>query len=265
MKHPLTTVALLYTAGVLLGNVWGSPIWWILVLSLGLAVAALVDAKRREFWLCVLLVSFGWTSLACRTALVSPQDLRLVFGDSLEIVTLEGTLQATPEQRLFMRDEKASWRTLAVVEAHLLKRGESTTNTDGLVAVATPGILPARYFEGRKVSISGTLQTPPGPPAERLFDYRAYLAGQGVYHLLKAEQPGDWRLLDEESAPARPWSDRFRDWAQDILARGLPVEDEPLRLIWAMVLGWKPALTQEVSEPFMRSGTLHIFAMLDFT
>ena len=30
-----------------------------------------------------------------------------------------------------------------------------------------------------------------------------------------------------------------------------------------MTLGWKPALTNEVYEPFMRSGTMHIFAMLD--
>ena len=41
----------------------------------------------------------------------------------------------------------------------------------------------------------------------------------------------------------------------------LPVEDEELRLLWAMTLGWKTALTDEVSEPFMRSGTMHIFAI----
>ena len=44
-------------------------------------------------------------------------------------------------------------------------------------------------------------------------------------------------------------------------ARSLPVEDEELRLLWAMTLGWKTALTDEVSEPFMRSGTMHIFAI----
>src|SRR5207249_923391 len=58
-----------------------------------------------------------------------------------------------------------------------------------------------------------------------------------------------------------PWPDQFRDWAQRTLARGLGPEDESLRLLWAMVLGWKPALTQEVSQPFMRTGTLHIFAI----
>jgi ComEC/Rec2-related protein len=46
-----------------------------------------------------------------------------------------------------------------------------------------------------------------------------------------------------------------------MLALGLPQEDEPLRLLWAMTLGWKTALSGEVSEPFMRSGTMHIFAI----
>src|SRR5258705_9893349 len=57
------------------------------------------------------------------------------------------------------------------------------------------------------------------------------------------------------------WSDRFQFWAKQTLARGLPTEDEDLRLLWTMTLGWKTGLTGEVSEPFMRSGTMHIFAI----
>src|SRR4029077_7095626 len=58
-----------------------------------------------------------------------------------------------------------------------------------------------------------------------------------------------------------PVADRFLAWAQPTLARGLPGEDESLRLLWAMSLGWKTALTSEINEPFMRSGTMHIFAI----
>jgi competence protein ComEC len=58
-----------------------------------------------------------------------------------------------------------------------------------------------------------------------------------------------------------PLADQFCEWAQRTLARGLPAEDQSLRLLWAMVLGWKTALTPEVAEPFMQSGTLHIFAI----
>jgi hypothetical protein len=50
-------------------------------------------------------------------------------------------------------------------------------------------------------------------------------------------------------------ADRFRAWAREALARGLPVEDESLRLEWALTLGWKTALAEEVSEPFVQAAT----------
>src|SRR4029077_11210713 len=56
-------------------------------------------------------------------------------------------------------------------------------------------------------------------------------------------------------------ADRFRSWAREALALGLPVEDEALRLEWALTLGWKPGLTEEVFEPFVRAATYHIFAV----
>src|SRR5262249_41403540 len=64
------------------------------------------------------------------------------------------------------------------------------------------------------------------------------------------------------SSPSRPpLADRFRLWARRALASGLSIEDESLRLEWALTLGWKTALTEEVSEPFVRAATYHIFAV----
>ncbi len=42
---------------------------------------------------------------------------------------------------------------------------------------------------------------------------------------------------------------------------GIP-DDESARLLLAMALGWKPGLTNEISQPFMRTGTLHVFAKI---
>jgi hypothetical protein len=52
-----------------------------------------------------------------------------------------------------------------------------------------------------------------------------------------------------------PLADRFREWARQALASGLPAEDESLRLEWALTLGCKTALTEEVSEPFVQAAT----------
>jgi hypothetical protein len=75
--------------------------------------------------------------------------------------------------------------------------------------------------------------------------------------VLQAASERDWRVVTSPSKP--PLADRFREWARRALALGLPVEDEPLRLEWAVTLGWKTALTEEVSEPIVQAATYIYF------
>src|SRR5439155_888818 len=83
----------------------------------------------------------------------------------------------------------------------------------------------------------------------------------GIYYVLTVSSTNDWSIEEAKEPVRRPLSDRFLGWAKAALARGLPAEDESLRLEWALTLGWKPALTDEVAEPFMRASTYHIFAV----
>ncbi|MFN0068418.1 MAG: ComEC/Rec2 family competence protein, partial [Limisphaerales bacterium] len=76
---------------------------------------------------------------------------------------------------------------------------------------------------------------------------------------LRADGADDWRLAGEPVAAG--WAERFQGWAQRRLSAGLEPPDRSVQLIFAMVLGWKTALTDEVEEPFMRSGTMHLFAI----
>jgi competence protein ComEC len=124
----------------------------------------------------------------------------------------------------------------------------------GRVMVSTSGLL-ENFSKGQEIELNGVLKKPDVPIVEGAFDYRTYLERQGIYYQLTVESTNDWKALNESRTP---FADRFFSWAQRVLQRGLPVEDESLRLVWAMTLGWKPALTDEVSEPFMRSGTINI-------
>lgn len=45
------------------------------------------------------------------------------------------------------------------------------------------------------------------------------------------------------------------------MTKGLPNVDEATRLQWAMLLGWKTWLYDEVAEPFRWSGSMHLFAI----
>src|SRR5436190_7187334 len=123
----------------------------------------------------------------------------------------------------------------------------------------TTGVLPQEFVEGQSVVINGVAARPLPPVADGLFDYGRYLNLRGIYYELKVDSVDDWKPAGALIPP--PISERFRTWAQRTLARGLPAPDESLRLQWAMLLGWQTALTSEVSEPFMHSGTMHIFAI----
>lgn len=259
-KRPLIPVALSYLGGLLLANSVEASLLALFLVTFALALAALFLARLRAVLLLAVVFFAGWTNLASRTAILSPHDLRPLLGDKSRLVQLRVTLAETPSRRVFVQDDKESWHTLAVVEASAIRIGKGEWQpAAGRVMTSTAGILPDNFFEGRTALVSGVIGEPPTPLAEGLFDYRTYLRRQGVYHQLKIESDRDWETTGPSTTP--PLSVRFCAWAKSVLARGLPAEDEALRLQWAMVLGWKTALTDEVSEPFMRSGTMHIFAI----
>lgn len=259
MKRPLGPVALGYVGGLLLANAVPLPLFSLFIFSFAVLVIALLFARTRNVLLWPLLVLVGWTNLTRHTAIVSPHDLRILVGSQPVLATLRGTLAETPSLRRHERDGKEFARTLVTLEVRALATNGNWLPASGRVMVSTKGELPAEFFAGRTVEISGVLAPPPAPLAEGLFDYRTHLARQGIYHQLKCAFPTDWQTLDSQTNA--PFANHFLDWAQHTLARGLPEQDEPLRLLWAMTLGWKTALTGEVNEPFMKSGTMHIFAI----
>jgi competence protein ComEC len=259
MKRPLLPVALLYAGGILAAH--AIPLSPILLLSLSLSIAILVLAwsRVRAWGLCPLIVLTGWTNFTLHTAVISPHDLRNILGEQPQIITVRGTLRETPTLRLFEHEEKAVWRTVSQLEvAALCPNRGSWQPAQGRLAVSTPGAL-TNFFARQVVEVLGVAAPPKIAAAEGTFDYRAYLRQLGIYYHLQAASEQDWQLVSSPAKP--PLADRFRAWAREALARGLPMEDESLRLQWALTLGWKPALTEEVSEPFIQAATYHIFAV----
>ena len=237
------------------------PVVWLFTASFCLLIPAVIFSKIRMplFW--PLLVVVGWTNMVNRTAIISPQDIRIVAGNEPTIATVHGTLLETPSLRMRERGNEEFYRTLVQLNVAKISLKDSQQTATGKIIVTSKGALPFEFYAGRDVEITGVLTPPQTPIAPGLFDYRIYLERQGVYYQLKANSLSDWRIVDSNTNNTPPLSDRFLTWAQQTLARGLPTEDEPLQLMWAMTLGWKTALTGEVNEPFMRSGTMHIFAI----
>jgi competence protein ComEC len=260
VKRPLVAVVSCYVFGLLLAELLQPPLGVLFAISFLVLILAVVLGRFRPWLIWPLIALAGWTNLACRTAVVSPDDVRRLLGNEAAIVTVRGTLSESPHLKIVQRDEQEIVRSLARIQVAELCRGGSWEPAVGEIMVSTPNMLPANYFAGQPVEVTGVLARPPSPLAEGLFDYRDYLATRGIYYVLKTGSTNDWRLRTPALANP-PLTDRFLGWSRNTLALGLPVEDEPLRLLWAMTLGWRTAFTGDISEPFLRAGTMHLFAI----
>jgi len=260
VKRPLVAVVSCYVIGVLLAGMFQLPLGALFAVAFLTLVLALIFEKLRPWLVWPLLALAGWINLAGRVGIVAPNDLRAMLGDRSAIATVRGTLLETPHLKISGTDEQPIERSLARVQVEELRRDAGWETAGGLVLVLTPGTLVSDYFGGQPVEISGVIGRPPGPQAEGLFDYREYLATRGIFYQLKTGSTSDWQLGPRPLARA-PLTDRFLNWSQRTLALGLPGEDQALRLIWAMTLGWRTAFTGDISEPFLRAGTMHLFAI----
>ncbi len=260
MKRPFNLLALLYAGGIVTAEYVHFPVWIFLCCSMLLLGIAVGLEKFRVPSLMAVLFLTGWTNAIVQSALISPNDLRQHFDEMPHLVSVRGTLIESPRIKLSEGDDgETSSRSIALVRATSFRRKEAWEPAHGDIQVTTYGPLQAEFRKGEEVEISGVIQPPPAPIAEGLFDYRTFLRRQGIYFQLSARNEKDWQMVSTPSSAGIP--EQFLNWAQYTLKRGLPEEDQSLHLLYAMTLGWKTALDPETSQTFMRSGTMHIFAI----
>ncbi|HSY17788.1 MAG TPA: ComEC/Rec2 family competence protein [Candidatus Acidoferrales bacterium] len=260
MQRPFASIVFAYGAGLLLAWLAHPPLAGLFATSAGILLIALCSKKLRPFLVWPLLALLGWANLESRTAVISHNDLRTTLGNQPALVTLRGELAETPRLKIIKIDGEETWRSLARIRVSAIATNENFLPASGEVLAVTSGILDSNFFAGQVVQLSGVIARPTPPLAKGLFDYPDYLATRGIYYQLKTESTDDWILLPP-AATKPPCTDRFLNWSKRTLALGLPAEDEPLRLLWAMTLGWRTAFTGDIDEPFLRAGTMHMFAI----
>lgn len=262
--RPLVSVALGFAGGLLLGEWFQPPLPWLFGTTFLILLLALHFASWRAtlLWPCVILC--GWTIHNAQLLAISPCDLRNIGAFSsgeAKLVTLRGSLVYTPMLRATEREGLTLPRTRAQVAVSFVRlpHGE-WMQASGDVLVSGPGPLPSSYYAGREVELTGVLAFPPEAQAPGLLNYRAYLRRHGIHFLLRTMSTADWRLADQ--GPGKPpLTDRFQRWGYQVLGLGLPPTHDSLDLLRGMTLGSMAGLTAEDFDPFIRSGTMHIFAI----
>ena len=280
LQRPLASVTVAYVVGLLLGDILQpSPGLWMLLLPIAVVGVFLAGRYRLALVLAAAVIA-GGVNIVWRTAVMSPHDLRALVGTEPELVTVRATLLETPVVRSSQSYSRKPGADVhrSVVRARvtgLVRKDSPWQAALGDVLVSSVGDLPPDYGPGRCVQIHGKLAPPPGSVAKGLFDYATWLRRNYIYYQLQAAGPGDWAeggsvvVPGEGPNPAKGSSttflarecERFLVWARHTLSLGLPEVDEPLELLWSMTLGEKGVVPMETYEPFIISGTMHIFAI----
>lgn len=261
MSQPLLRVVLLFGFGVALGQVLEPGLIWLLAGAGVLVVLAYAARSTRRVCLALLLVVAGWMNLNLRNAVLSERDLRLLVPEEPVLASVRGDIVGAPRFISSNYRDQIHTNLLGRLRVSAVNIEGCWQPAHGVISVRSRGFPGTGVHAGSDVELTGVLERPRGPLAEGLFDYRAYLKQRGIEFQLRTEGDADWKLVNPQGSQGPPLAERFIGWARQILARGLPAEDPAVGLIQAMTLGWKTSLTDEIEEPFMKSGTMHIFAI----
>jgi competence protein ComEC len=241
----LLYVSCAWVAGVFLGSRIGLP--W-LALFLGLVPFALIPflpGSRKALivaGLCLLAVVGG---VIRYPSLLPPADEHsLRFYNDKGIVEIQGMVAEEPD----IRDTLC----LLTFSASEITMNGQREKVSGTAVVQVPRYPAHRY--GDVLNVTGKLETP--EPFDN-FDYRAYLARQGIYSVVY--YPKVEVLGRGEGVKPLQWIYSLRERLAASLARALP---EPQgSLAQGILLGLRGNIPDSLNDAFSRTGTAHILAI----
>lgn len=269
MKQPLGLAALAFAAGIALADTVGVAVEGVFALTVLAGLWVWSKWGNHRAALPLLAGLSGAAVHGLQTGIFAPDDLRRVTPLAPVLATFAGTLEAASESQVVHGTRGDFTNSWGIVQGTALavNDGESRSVT-GRVLVTWPGALDPPLPAGTMLEVRGVLRPFPGPEAPGLFDPAEYRRRQGIYRELRTTSANDWQILSVAGAGERhrgvgAWLEtgRFQRWGQTVLARGLPVIDEEVQLLWAMTLGCRNTMTPETQQAFLRSGTMHVFAI----
>ncbi len=268
MKRPLVGIAVVFCCGIALGDWTRLPAAW-LCLVFAVAVAAAISSRFHRsaggFFFALIFCS-GLLAHGLAVSYPQPNHLLRLVGDTPQNIAVRAVITEEPVRRVFRaaRSEKERDHFMASVEAANTGDGWHTAAGDVVVWLDDPGDGQLRY--GDRIEFSALVRHPPPQANPGLFDYPAYLARRGVFHEARIHDAGAVTVLGHRKSPLMDWGMWLQRRFLTSTARGLDTaragdEEAIVGLLRAMLVGFRPGLTNELAEPFMQTGTLHVFAV----
>lgn len=219
-------------------------------ISLALAVVFGLVWPYERRWVsfplaCLVLFMLGAWRLSASQPDLTPNHIAHL--NELESVAIEGVVINEPD----VRDTGITVQLEAEI-AHALGQDRTVT---GKVLVNLPRDTDVAY--GDRLLVMGDLREPPTVDG---FDYRAWLARQGVLSYLRTDTV---KVLGHDEGQAwRAWLLNTRQRAKALIEDALP--EPQAGLLSGILLGDESGLAPSTKEDFNLTGTAHIIAISGF-
>jgi competence protein ComEC len=242
---PLIYLSCAWVAGIYLGSKFAPPLALILIGLIPLPLLFRFGQHRKAIVLAAvcLIALFGGT-FCFQTSQPCGDESCLQFYNDQE-VKIKGMVNADPEIR-----DKATHIRLSDIK---IWRDNGWQEVSGDALLFVPRYPTCEY--GDVLLVKGKLDT---PPQLGDFDYKGYLASQGIYStMLYPEIEKD----PETSKGVKPleWVYSLRNRLFHTLAKVLP--EPQASLAQGIILGIRYNIPASIKDDFVRTGTAHILAI----
>ncbi len=240
----LIFLSLSWIAGICLGVWVGSP--WIAISAIVLAALLAFPLRRSQaLLLCLCLIALLGGILRIQLTLPASDSDTLRYYNDKGVVAIKGLVADDPE---------TSGASLVLqLEAKEIESEGAWQKASGAVLVYASQSSSYKY--GDLLQVEGKLNT---PPQLGDFDWREYLARQGIYSIMN--YPKQIELLStEQGFKPLEWLYGLRNRMSRALDSALP--EPQSSLAQAILLGKRSSIPDDLNVSFFRTGTTHIIAI----
>jgi len=234
-----------WVAGIFLGSKFSLPLFLFPLGFLPFLFIPVLSGKRKNLivlGLCLFALFGGILRFPSSLPQFGQHDL--CFYNDGSIVEVQGMVAEAPDIR--------SDRCRLKLSSSAVSMDGEDHDVSGTVLIWVPRYPGYRY--GDVLKVVGELET---PPQFEDFDYRGYLATQGIYAVMY--YPGVDIADSGQGDSALQWLYSLRENLSLSLSRALP---EPQgSLAQGLLLGIKGNIPHEVQQAFSRTGTAHLLAI----
>ena len=235
--------------GLWLASVWQNDLFtWLLAGGICLITAVFSRRYPRVSLVLACACALAWGGWRYETAVPTINETHIAHYNGTRNITLTGLVTDEPD----IRDRYINLR-LTVNQATL--SDGTTIPVTGEVLVTTFRFPIIEY--GTEIQIKGQLEI---PPEGENFNYKAYLARQGVHSLMAL--PDLTVLAEKQGNPIYHTIFAFKNRAQATITQLIP--NPQAALLTGILLGNDNGIPPELAEDFRTTGMTHIIAISGF-